>query len=210
MLAVLAQSPSTAATPSRLASAPAAAVAVSFVENVLESFRVFDSVPFVCHTGLVENKTRLGELRAPYEIVTPRTWLLATAVYWWRRRTSNLGRSAAIFPQWQQRVFDVTRLHAALWEAPFAAIELICVFLSGEAEPVVGVRGDIFVKTAGDLVLSDAEQFRRVVDNPERLYEIADAAHAPPKVTSGPQRRGPRHLYSSGRSTDCWRALSRR
>lgn len=80
----------------------------------------------------------------------------------------------------RQGLFDFTLLHTTLWgEAPVPGGTPFD-FLSGEFEPVEGVGKVVFVETEGDQILSDAEQFRRVVGVSEyRLYEVAGAAHLP-------------------------------
>lgn len=78
----------------------------------------------------------------------------------------------------QQGLFDFMLLHTALWPVPPQARPAFD-FLNEEFQPLDGAGRILIVNTEGELVLSDAEQLRRVVDKPQhRLYEVAGAAHA--------------------------------
>lgn len=76
-------------------------------------------------------------------------------------------------------LFDFTLLHTALWDPPFA-VDATFDRLQGGFEPLEGMGRVVFVESEGDLVVSDAEQFRDAVGVPGyRVYEVAGAAHAP-------------------------------
>jgi hypothetical protein len=75
-------------------------------------------------------------------------------------------------------LFDLVLLHVAMWRPPFAAGEFHR--LEGEFAPLTGVGRVIFVESEGDLLVSEAEQFRRAASHPDyRVYEVAGAAHQP-------------------------------
>lgn len=75
-------------------------------------------------------------------------------------------------------LFDLLLLHVAMWRPPFAAGEFHR--LGGEFVPLDGVGRVIFVESEADLLVSEAEQFRRAADHPDyRVYEVAGAAHQP-------------------------------
>lgn len=76
-------------------------------------------------------------------------------------------------------LFDFILLHTALWDPPFEA-DAAFDRLQGDFEPLEGTGRVVFVESEGDLVVSDAEQFRDAVGVPGyRVYEVAGAAHAP-------------------------------
>lgn len=75
-------------------------------------------------------------------------------------------------------LFDLTLLIIAMWRPPWQspAFER----LKGAFEPPSGVGRVIFVESEGDLLLSEAESFRRAVPlEAFRVYELAGAAHGP-------------------------------
>lgn len=77
----------------------------------------------------------------------------------------------------QQGLFDFMLLHTNLWPVPSEARPAYD-FLDEEFQPVDGAGRVLIVNTEGELVLSDAEQLRGVVGQPQyRLYEVAGAAH---------------------------------
>jgi len=86
----------------------------------------------------------------------------------------NLARTS------EQGLFDFTLLHTTLWSSEPVPETAAFDFLSGPFVPVDGVGKVIMVETEGDLLISEAVQFRRVVSEPEyRLYEVAGADHSP-------------------------------
>ena len=82
-----------------------------------------------------------------------------------------------------QDLFDLTVLHGASWKVtapgiirPGGPLELI----GGQFAPLENVGRVLFVQAEGDLLLFDAEQFRRAADRSAyRVYEVAGGAHLP-------------------------------
>jgi len=80
----------------------------------------------------------------------------------------------------EQGLFDFTLLHTTLWGGAPVPGETPFDFLGGQFAPVEDVGKVLFVESEADLILSEAEQFRRVVGvSGYRLYEVAGAAHVP-------------------------------
>lgn len=78
----------------------------------------------------------------------------------------------------QLDLFDFVLLHTAAWP-PRPEFQPAYDFLDGEFQPLDDGGLVLIVNTEGDLLLNDAEQFRRVQGYPQyRLYEVAGAAHA--------------------------------
>jgi hypothetical protein len=77
-------------------------------------------------------------------------------------------------------LFDVNLLHLRYWPEPEKLGTAIFTRLAGEFSPPEGVGKVLFVNSESELVLSDAEQFRVAVGDPDyRIYEVAGAPHLP-------------------------------
>lgn len=76
-------------------------------------------------------------------------------------------------------LFDLTFLIIAMWRPPWRSPGVF-ERLEKPFEPPSGVGRLIFVESEGDLLLSEAASFRRVVSlDSFRVYELAGAAHGP-------------------------------
>jgi hypothetical protein len=97
-------------------------------------------------------------------------------------------------------LFDLVLLHVAMWRPPFAAGEFHR--LEGEFAPLAGVGRVIFVESEADLLVSEAEQFRRAAAHPDyRVYEVAGAAHQPTPLNPLDHALTARAMFLAG---DAW------
>lgn len=98
-------------------------------------------------------------------------------------------------------LFDLTLLHVAVLRSPVQPPGVV-QFLDGDFEPIGGVGRVLFVESEGDLVVSDAEEFRRAVGVPDyRVYELAGAAHLPTATNPLDHLAVARALFVAG---DAW------
>lgn len=98
-------------------------------------------------------------------------------------------------------LFDFTLLHIAGWHDHFSPAG-VWDFLDGDFTLPSGGGRMIFVESEGDLVLSDAEQFRRVAGQQDvRVYEVAGAAHVPSSTNPLDQYAVARSVWTRG---DAW------
>lgn len=100
-----------------------------------------------------------------------------------RRYTYGISQTAAVLLETLHHpdggLFDFTLLHLALWNPPFEAPTTF-QRLPDEFAPLDDIGRVAFVESEGDLLISDAMQFRGAVPRPDhRIYEVAGAAHLP-------------------------------
>lgn len=100
-----------------------------------------------------------------------------------RRYAYGISQTAAVLLETLHHpdggLFDFTLLHLALWNPPFEASTTF-ERLPSEFAPLDDVGRVAFVESEGDLLVSDATQFRQAVPRPDyRVYEVAGAAHIP-------------------------------
>lgn len=77
-------------------------------------------------------------------------------------------------------LFDFSLLHLRYWPEPEELGADIFTRLTGEFTPPPAVGKVVFVNSESELVLTDAEQFRTAIGNPDyRVYEVAGAPHLP-------------------------------
>lgn len=77
-------------------------------------------------------------------------------------------------------LFDFSLLHLRYWPEPEELGADLFTRLTGEFTPPLAVGKVVFVNSESELVLTDAEQFRTSIGNPDyRIYEVAGAAHLP-------------------------------
>jgi hypothetical protein len=98
-------------------------------------------------------------------------------------------------------LFDFTLVHVADWNDPFWPAG-VWDFLDGEFALPSGGGRMIFIESEGDLLVSEAEQFRRAAAREDvRVYEVAGAAHVPSPTNPLDHYAVARALWTRG---DAW------